>query len=256
MAISGVDLALWDLRGKRENRSTAELLGASPGNSITSYAAAEISTNGIRFEPGLGAYKLHGIGRLELPDQENELVSLLTEARCSVGEEVDLMADAAMGWRDAEAILRFCERVADLRLAWLEEPLPADDLDGYAWLCERSPVPIAGGEHEFTAAGCRHLMERGCHHIYQPDACWSGGMTELVKIYELADTHGVRVCPHRGAETWGLHAIAALDRAPLAECERPWMRWVGGVEQGRGLVRTKAAPGFGVDFSDLAPGTD
>ena len=154
-----------------------------------------------------------------------------------------------MGWSDPEAVLLFCERVAELNLDWLEEPLPADDLKGYAWLRERSAIPIAAGEHEFTAAGFADLMERGCCDIYQPDACWCGGMTENIKIYELAGTHGVQVCPHRGAEPWGLHALAALNDAPLAETGRPWMEWVGGVRFDKGTAAIASTPGFGVELS-------
>ena len=72
----------------------------------------------------------------------------------------------------------------------------------------------------------------------------------MVKIYHLARDRGVRVCPHRGSETWGLHAITALDDRPLAESGRPWMEWVGGVEIPNGWVRITDAPGFGVDFQD------
>ena len=78
-------------------------------------------------------------------------------------------------------------------------------------------MPIAGGEHEFTAAGFAELIKGRLHQVLQPDACWCGGMTQLQAIYKYANQAGVRVCPHRGAELWGLHAIAALDPKPLAE---------------------------------------
>ena len=89
------------------------------------------------------------------------------------------------------------------------------------------PIPIAGGEHEFTAVGFGDIIRRQLHHVLQPDACWCGGMTELVKIYRLRMLTAC-VCPHRGAEPWGLHALAALDPEPLAESGRPWMTWVEG----------------------------
>ncbi len=108
-------------------------------------------------------------------------------------------------------------------------------------------MPIAGGEHEFTAAGFGELITRRVHQILQPDVCWCGGMTEMVKIYRLAHEAGLRVCPHRGAEIWGLHAVAALDPEPLAESGRPWMTWVGGQPPVvDGFVQLTDAPGFGV----------
>jgi L-rhamnonate dehydratase len=108
-------------------------------------------------------------------------------------------------------------------------------------------VPIAGGEHEFTAHGFADLIEKRLHQVLQPDVCWCGGMTELVKIYELARRANLRVCPHRGAELWGLHALAALDLQPLAESGRPWMSWVGGQPPiVDGYIEITDAPGFGV----------
>ncbi len=71
-------------------------------------------------------------------------------------------------------------------------------------------------------------------------------MTQLVEIYRLANIHGVRVCPHRGSETWGLHAIAALDPQPLAESGRPWMEWVGGRQIVGGRAQWTDSAGFGV----------
>ncbi len=87
-----------------------------------------------------------------------------------------------MKW-DVAFTLRFAELVAPFRLDWIEEPLPPDDLAGYAQLALRTPIPIAGGEHEFTAAAFAELIQRRLHQVVQPDVCWCGGMTELVKIY-------------------------------------------------------------------------
>ena len=138
-----------------------------------------------------------------------------------------------------------------MALSWIEEPLPADDFEGYATLCERSPVPIAGGEHEFTAAGFRELIDQRLHQVLQPDVCWCGGMTELIKIYEMANQAGLRVCPHRGSEVWGLHAMAALDPNPLAESGRPWMTWVTGQPPIiDGHIQLSDAPGFGVNIDE------
>jgi L-rhamnonate dehydratase len=155
-----------------------------------------------------------------------------------------------MQW-DVATTLAIAERLAPLDIDWIEEPLSPDDLDGYAELAERSPVRIAGGEHEFMAIGFRPLIERRLHQVLQPDVCWCGGLTELLKIYGMARAAGLRVCPHRGAEVWALHAIAALDPEPLAESGRPWMGWVGGqppVVDGR--IAVGDAPGFGVEIDE------
>jgi L-rhamnonate dehydratase len=241
MALSGVDLALWDLRAKAANQSVAQLLGGPIHASMPTYATVwdDIPDSLLGQH---AAFKIHlgkNGGNVET------LVEVVARARQRVGPVVALMIDAWMKW-DVAFTLRFAERALSLGIAWIEEPLPPDDLAGYAELVRNSPIPIAGGEHEFTAAAFAEIIQRRLHHIVQPDVCWCGGMTELVKIYRHAQKHGVRVCPHRGAEIWGLHAIAALDPQPLAESGRPWMTWVGGQPPIRnGRIEVPAGPGFG-----------
>jgi L-rhamnonate dehydratase len=246
MALSGVDLALWDLRGKSANQSIAQLLGGPIHAAMPSYTTVWDDIP----ESLLGrhaAFKIHlgqCAGNLE------SFVDVVTRARDRVGPDVALMIDAWMKW-DVPFTRRFAERVAPLRIDWIEEPLSPDDLAGYAELVRNSPIPIAGGEHEFTAAAFAEIIERRLHHVVQPDVCWCGGMTELVKIYRIAQQHGVRVCPHRGAEIWALHALAALDPQPLAESGRPWMTWVGGQPPIRdGMIEAPAGPGFGALISE------
>jgi L-rhamnonate dehydratase len=249
MALSGVDLALWDLRGKEVDKPVAALLGGEVHKKISTYATV---WHGI--PDGLvgrhQAFKLH-VGAAHKTSVE-AITRVVAEARQQVGPAVPLMLDAWMKWT-VPFTLEVARQVHTLNVAWIEEPLPPDDLDEYAELVRDCAVPIAGGEHEFTAAAFGELMRRRLHHIVQPDVCWCGGMTELVKIYRLAQQHGVRVCPHRGAETWGLHAIAALDPEPLAETGRPWLTWVHDQPAGdAGFVRLNDAPGFGVTYDEAA----
>jgi L-rhamnonate dehydratase len=248
MAQSGVDLALWDLRGKVAGLSVAGLLGGSTDRDIPAYVTVwgEISPELL---PEYRAFKLHvehRAGGARVP----EVVRRVEEARRAVGPDRPLMLDAWMRWT-LDATLEVAEAVAGQGVAWIEEPLAADDLLGYAELSKRCPIPIAGGEHEFTAAGFAELIDRRLHRVLQPDVCWCGGMTELVKIYDRANRAGLRVCPHRGAEVWALHALAALDPDPLAESGRPWMTWVGGQPPVRdGCIRLTSAPGFGVTIDE------
>jgi len=245
MALSGVDLALWDLRGKAVGQSIAHLLGGPIHAAMPTYTTVWDDIP----ESLLGqhsAFKIH----LGKSTDTRLFVDILKRARDRVGPGIALMIDAWMKW-DVSFTLRFADEAARYGLDWIEEPLPPDDLAGYAELSKRSPIPIAGGEHEFTAAAFAELIERRLHHIVQPDVCWVGGMTELIKIYRFAQSHGVRVCPHRGAELWGLHAIAALDPQPLAESGRPWMTWVGGqpaIHNGR--IAAPSEPGFGSIIDD------
>ncbi len=246
MALSGVDLALWDLRGKAERRSVADLLGGVRNGRIPTYGTAWDAIPDAMFGRHRG-YKLH------LGTQAGDVATLVeatARARHQIGPSCALMVDAWMRW-DIPSTLTFAAQAGPLRLDWIEEPLPPDDLAGYAELAAQCPVPIAGGEHEFTAAAFGELMARRLHHVVQPDVCWCGGMTELVKIYALARRHGARVCPHRGAELWALPALAALDPQPLAESGRPWMTWVGGQPPVRdGWIEPPDTPGFGVRIDE------
>lgn len=240
MALSGVDLALWDLRGKSAGVPIAVLLGGKAGVRLPTYV-----TVWDEIPPTLrhGAIKMHVGGHDELT--VDRVVETMRRARDQVGPDTKLMIDAWMKWT-VPFTLAVAEKLAPLQVDWIEEPLSPDDERGYAELMRQSPVPIAGGEHEFTAQAFANLIERRLHQVLQPDVCWCGGMTELVKIYRLARAAGVRVCPHRGAELWSLHALAALDPAPLAESGRPWMTWVGGqpdIEAGHIVVPDR--PGFG-----------
>jgi L-alanine-DL-glutamate epimerase-like enolase superfamily enzyme len=250
MAISGVDLALWDLRGKRRGKPIAELLGGSVGQPIPAYVTVATFDELEMWQPqNLRAVKLH-VEKLDAHVHPDRLVELVRRVRNALRPETQLMADAFMSW-DVSSTLGIAQRIAQYNVTWLEEPLPPDDLQGYAQLTRQCPIPIAGGEHEFTAMTFKDLMERHLHDVFQPDVCWCGGLSQPVKIYEIGRRYGFRVCPHRGAEIWALHAISALDPESLAESGRPWMTWVEGqppVEEG--TVRLGSAPGFGVTFDE------
>ena len=251
MALSGVDLALWDLRGKRANQPLATLLGGGAGQPLPTYSTiwGDVSADDI---PAHGGVKLHvgkGVGEETLASPRR-LAEFIGRVREWVGPHRPFMIDAWMQW-DIEFTLRMADELAPLELEWIEEPLPADDFAGYERLVRDCPISIAGGEHEFTAAGFAELIERGLHQVLQPDICWVGGMTEMVKISRQAQAAGLRVVPHRGAELWGLHAVAGLDSEPLAESGRPWMTWVGGQpEIVEGTIVCPTTPGFGVSIDE------
>lgn len=248
MALSGVDLALWDLRGKFEKQPIVSLLGGNPGKKIPTYhtvwdyqdlsSAAEYS-----------GFKLH-LGKVAAPDQQDLMISSIEQARSLIGTDRLLMVDAWMKW-DVDSTIAISKQIAAFNIEWIEEPLSPDDLIGYAILKENSAVPIAGGEHEFTSVAFETLIKQKLHSVLQPDVCWCGGLTELIKIYKMAIEAGLRVCPHRGSEIWALHAIAALDPHPLAETGRPWMTWVEGqptIENG--TIELSDQPGFGLRLDE------
>jgi L-rhamnonate dehydratase len=249
MAVSGVDLALWDLRGKAERQSVAARLGGILHRRIPTYGTAWDAIPDDMVGRYI-AYKLH-LGH----SPQTQLVEATARARERIGPRCPLMVDAWMQWT-VPSTLDFAHAVQGLRIDWIEEPLGPDDVGGYDLLRTHCPIPIAGGEHEFTAAAFFQLMVQRLHQIVQPDACWCGGMTQLGTVYRIAQAHGIRVCPHRGAEIWALPALAALDPQPLAESGRPWMTWVGGQPPIRdGYIDVPDEPGFGVtiDEANLHP---
>ena len=246
MAVSGVDLALWDLRAKAKGKSVAQLLDAPPDRTAPVYWTTVTDVDNA-INGGYCGLKIN-CNHFDSHKQRREIVEWVAQVRDRIGPDLPLMIDASTNW-DLNGTLRIAEDLLPYDLKWIEEPLPIDDLDAYAELTERSPIPIAAGEHEYTARGFAELIDRRAHHILQPDVTWCGGLTQILKIYDLASQAGIRVIQHRGAEVWGLHSVVALDGEPLAETPRPWMTWV--LDQPtieNGITRPPATPGFGVRF--------
>lgn len=247
MALSGVDLALWDLRGRVAGCSVARLLEDKPARKLPVYRTVwgEITQDMVR---SCGAFKLH-VERSDGGDRADQVAQAVERTRARIGDS-RLMIDAWMRW-DVPLTLDVAARIAEFDVEWIEEPLSPDDLDGYQQLAKGCSIPIAGGEHEFTEIGFRPLIEQRLHQVLQPDICWCGGLTQVQRIAAQAAAAGLKVCLHRGAELWGLQAIAGLKLEPLAESGRPWMSWLGGqprIENGQ--IEVPDRPGFGVQIDE------
>lgn len=249
MAISGVDLALWDLRGNVESKSIAQLL--APDRDVfrlidtyaTVFGDSEIEA---ALNAGNSALKLHVERFGDRPDP-SAIATLVKSIRIQVGTVMPIMVDAFARW-NVDSTLQVAQAIAPFGITWLEEPLPPSDVNGYAELAKRCPIPIAGGEHEYTAAGFRELLDRELHAVLQPDINWCGGMTTLIDVYRMAQDRGVRVCPHRGSEAFALAAIAALDSEPLAESPRSWFQCLTGAPRiQNGKTQVSQGAGFGVE---------
>lgn len=250
MAISGVDLALWDLRGKAAGQPVAKLLNPAVdlGRELPTYSTVfDDAEAEAAFNAGHQAIKLH-VERFGNQPDPAAVAGLVKQTRERLGPHASIMIDAFARW-DIATSLRVADAIAPYDVAWLEEPIPPDDLDGYAILAAKSPVPIAGGEHEYLADGFKTLIDRRLHAVLQPDINWCGGLTTLIAIYRMAHAANIRVVPHRGCEPYALAAIAALDQKPLAESGRKWFQCLDGFLQIRnGLIQVSNESGFGIAF--------
>lgn len=229
-AISGADIALWDLRGKALGKPVYELFGGARRNSVRAYASylfgatpretADLAHRAV--DLGLTAVKF-GWGPFGKKDIAAD-VAQVEAARRAVGEGRELMVDAGMAF-DVAAALERAHHLAPFKISWLEEPLSQDDLKGYAELCRQSPVPIAAGEGEVTRWGFEDLIERGVN-VIQPDVAICGGLTVAREASAMAEAAGRRSVPHCFSTginlAASLHWMAAAEDGDLVEyCLRP-----------------------------------
>jgi len=228
-AISGADIALWDLKGKIEGKPIYELFGGAQRKTVRAYASVlfgetpeETAALAKEFVGlGLSAAKF-GWGPFgKDPDLD---VAHVTAAREILGNERDLLVDAGHAW-EWETALERAELLSALNIGWLEEPLSQDDRKGYAELCKRSPVPIAAGEGDVTHWDFEDLIERGLH-VIQPDVAFCGGLTVCRRVSAMTEARGLRVVPHCFSTginlTASLHWMASVPGGDLVEyCLRP-----------------------------------
>jgi L-alanine-DL-glutamate epimerase-like enolase superfamily enzyme len=262
-AISGIDIALWDILGKASGVPVHRLLGGSVRQTIRAYAsdlwpatAKEAIDKARSFiDQGFRAMKFGWGG---LGDDVDADAATVAEIRQAVGPDVDIMVDMGMPVPFDDA-LRLAEVLAESNVFFLEEPLSPDDLDGFARLVEASPTPIATGEKETTRFGFRDLMERGKLRIIQPDVARAGGITEMRRIARMAEAHGARIIPHCWATdilvSATLHFLAAQPEAAFQEfnvMDNP-LRTTLLTEPLRprdGLLRVPEGPGLGIDLDE------
>ena len=167
-------------------------------------------------EQGYRAMKLRfGWGPTEGASGMQRNVALVRTVRDAVGDEVDLMADAYMGWT-LDYAKRMLPLLEPFHLRWLEEPVIPDDVHGYAELKAMARIPIAGGEHEFTLYGFRDLLEARAVDYIQFDTNRVGGISQARKISSLAEAYSVPVIPH-GGQMHNYHVVMASLNCPMAE---------------------------------------
>jgi L-rhamnonate dehydratase len=225
-AISGVEIALWDIAGKAVDKPVHALLGGARRKSIKAYAStlmpdtpAEVArVVEAQLKAGFKAVKL-GWGPL---GRSAELdVALVAAARKAGGDDFDLMLDVGKGWTSVRDGIERARRMLDHNLYWIEEPFWPDDYAKYAALAAAVPTPIAGGEEETTLADFERLAERGNVEVLQPDVTRAGGIGECLRIADYARRKGKRCVLHAWStgiiKAATLHVLAAMDEAEYME---------------------------------------
>ncbi len=223
-AISAVDIALWDILGKSAKQPVYRLLGGKTKARIPVYASRlysvelnELAAEAKRYKnEGYKAMKLRfGWGPNDGAAGMQHNIDLVRTVRNTVGDEIDVMADAYMGWT-LDYAKRMLPLLEPFHLGWLEEPVIPDDIHGYAELRRCGRIPIAGGEHEFTLYGFRDLLQARAVDYIQFDTNRVGGISQARKVTALAESHAVPVVPHAG-QMHNYHVVMANLNCPMAE---------------------------------------
>ena len=220
-AISGIDVALWDIAGKAQGVPVYHLLGGKQRDRIRAYASSlrfrgletTLATARTYLEQGFRAMKIK-IG--QNPHDPTDDLQLVKAIRKEVGDDITLMVDANCGYHgDVATALRVGRQLEGLNISWFEEPLSPEHIGGYTTLAAALDMPIAAGEAAFTRYDFRDLLVQHAVDIIQPNACRTGGLSEARKIAALSSAFHIPYAPHTGscsavALSVALHLATAL----------------------------------------------
>ena len=261
--IAGIDIALWDLKARALGVPLYRLLGGATRTHLAAYASSVMQRDRDAMVADAAALVERGFQAIKIKVG----IGVAADAACvaairrAVGDGVELMLDANGAYRAADAI-DLARRVEELRITWLEEPVVADDLEGYERIRAATAIPLAAGEAEFSRYGVRDLLARGVIDVLQPDVARSGGVSETMKIIALAAAHHVAYAPHVGFSAavcvaTTLHLAAVAPNFQTYECiytanplrEHLATSPVGGPEHlVHGKIPVPDGPGLGVEL--------
>lgn len=223
-AISAIDIAIWDIMGKATNKPVFKLLGGRTKEKIPCYASKLYRTDldemqreaQSYLDQGFTMMKMRfGYGARDGVKGVTENLKSVEAVREVIGYENDLMLECYMGW-NLDYARRILPKLEKFQPRWLEEPVIADDIDGYAELNNMTSIPISGGEHEFTSHGFRQLLDKKAVSYIQYDTNRVGGITAARKVNALAEVHGVPVVPHAG-QMHNYHLTMSTLASPMSE---------------------------------------
>lgn len=269
-ALSGIDIALWDIKGKRFGVPVSTLLGGRWRDSVKAYATGSFRKEGVDRVADIAAevagYRREGFHAVKIKigfDVEEDL-AVIAAVREAIGEDMRLMIDANHGYDVLEAV-ELGNSAAEYGIDWFEEPVLPEQIGSYHAVRAGQPIPVAGGETWHGRYAMREPLETRAVDIIQPDICGTGGFTEMRKVADLAAIHGVRLVPH----VWGtavqiaasLQFMAALPPnpprrdpiEPILEFDRthnPFRQAVvtEPLEHINGVVTIPDGPGLGIEI--------
>jgi len=265
-AMSGIDLALWDIKGKKLGMPVWKLLGGGFRHKIRCYASVLFGntpeeTREIASRLAGQGFTAVKFGWGPMGEDAATDVALVAKAREGLGKNVDLMVDAGLPW-DAKTAIQRARAFSEHDIFWLEEPLAPDDYEGYRKLSQATPVRIAAGEEESGRNTFRRLIEEGGIDVAQVDLTRCGGFTEATKIAALARDYGLPVANH-GFTTYinvaaALHWLNSIPNALIAEFvaqENTNLRELLTRQKLRakdGYLEIPQEPGLGIDLDEGA----
>jgi D-galactarolactone cycloisomerase len=269
--LSGIDIALWDIKGKYFEAPIHQLLGGAVREEVQAYATGLYrlkSGDPLKYLPEEAAgYVAEGFKavKLKVGFGIEDDAAATRAVREAIGPNIALMVDANHAY-DRTASIRLGRMIEQYNITWFEEPVPPEDAAGYRAVKSALSIPIAGGECEFTRFGFRDLLASHALDIVQPDTCAAGGLTECKKIADMSEAFGIRYNPH----VWGtgiaiaaaLQLLAVLPShtppslapiSPMLEFDRtehPIRSAILAepIEHVDGIVRISDGPGLGIEI--------
>jgi L-alanine-DL-glutamate epimerase-like enolase superfamily enzyme len=266
-AISALDIACWDIKGKALGQPVYNLLGGATKDKVPAYASRMYALDDLdQLAEEAKCWVAQGFRTLKQrfgfsPADGREgmarNVELIKTVREAVGDGIAIAADAYMGW-DLSYALEMEKRLRPYNLAWIEEPFVPDDLESYVRLRAKSETAISMGEHEYTKHGFKQLIDLGVADILQPDTNRVGGITEMKKICALAEAAHIPIYPHSN-EAHNFHVILSQPNCPLVEYfpdvepdtgnELFWKVFTGEPRAVDGCLIPSDKPGLGIEVN-------
>lgn len=252
-AMTGIDMALWDIKGKVLGVPVWNLLGGKVREQIRIYAHASTPEVALDLKSrGITAVKCSGL---------RDPVGTVARLREAVGDDMDIMIDLhGPPWLTPADAVSVARTLEPFNLLFIEDPIPPENLDGYRRIRDAANVPLAAGERMVTLFGSRELIERDLVDVIQPDTGRAGGITQMKKIAAMAEAHHIMVAPHSGslgpvAEYAALHLLAAIPNALFLErIEDDWEGRAQTViphpQSEQGYLKVPDTPGLGVDIDE------